>query len=32
LDKQKVKHFKVGYVTEGAGSVKVLKNVEVTEV
>jgi len=31
LDKQKVKHFKVGYVTEGAGSVKVLKNVKVTE-
>ena len=31
LDKRKVKHFKVGYVTEGAGSVKVLKNVKVTE-
>ncbi len=31
LDKRKVKHFKVGYVTEGTGSVKVLKNVKVTE-
>jgi selenide,water dikinase len=31
LNKQKVKHFKVGYVTEGAGIVKVLKNVKVTE-
>ena len=31
LNKRKVKHFKVGYVTEGAGIVKVLKNVKVTE-
>ena len=31
LDKRKVKHFNVGYVTEGVGSVKVLKNVKVTE-
>jgi hydrogenase maturation factor len=31
LDKRMVSHFKVGYVTEGAGNVKVLKNVKVIE-
>ncbi len=31
LDKRKVRHFKVGYVTEGKGSVEVLKNVNVIE-
>ena len=31
LDKRKVRHFEVGYVTKGNGSVKVLKNVKVIE-
>ena len=31
LDKRKVKHFEVGYVTEGNGNVNVLKNVKVIE-
>jgi len=31
LDKGKVRHFKVGYVTEGTGSVNVLKNAKVLE-
>jgi selenide,water dikinase len=31
LDKRKVRHFKVGYVAEGAGNVKVLKNVNIIE-
>ena len=31
LDKRKVRHFKVGYVTQGAGSVRVLKSVKVIE-
>jgi len=31
LDKRKVRHFRVGYVTEGAGRVEVLKNVKVIE-
>jgi selenide,water dikinase len=31
LDKRKVKHFEVGYVTEGHGNVNVLKNVKVIE-
>ena len=32
LDKQKVRHFEVGYVTEGCGNVNVLKNAKVLEV
>jgi selenide, water dikinase len=32
LDKRKVKHFEVGYVTEGDGKVNVLKKVKVVEV
>ncbi|MGA2524974.1 MAG: selenide, water dikinase SelD [Candidatus Bathyarchaeia archaeon] len=31
LDKRKVRHFKVGYVTDGKGIVKVLKNANVIE-
>jgi hydrogenase maturation factor len=31
LDKRKIRHFKVGYVIKGNGSVKVLKNVKVIE-
>jgi len=31
LDKRKVRHFKVGYVTKGAGSVTVLKSAKVIE-
>jgi selenide,water dikinase len=31
LDKWKVRHFKVGYVNEGTGNVKVLKNAKVIE-
>ena len=31
LDKRKVRHFKVGYVTQGAGAVKVLKTAKVIE-
>ncbi len=31
LDKRKVRHFKVGYVTEGTGNVNVLKNAKVIE-
>ncbi len=31
LDKQKVRHFEVGYVSEGNGNVKVLKNAKVIE-
>jgi len=32
LDKRKVKHFEVGYVTKGSGNVNVLKNAKVIEV
>jgi len=31
LDKRKVRHFRVGHVNEGAGSVKVLRDVKVVE-
>jgi hydrogenase maturation factor len=31
LDKRKVKHFEVGYVTKGNGNVNVLKNAKVIE-
>ncbi|MGA2386333.1 MAG: selenide, water dikinase SelD [Candidatus Bathyarchaeia archaeon] len=31
LDKRRVRHFKVGYVAEGLGNVKVLKNAKVIE-
>ena len=31
LDKRKVRHFEVGYVTEGTGNVNVLKNAKVIE-
>ena len=31
LEKRKARHFKVGYVTEGAGNVKVLKTAKVIE-
>ena len=31
LDKRKVRHFEVGYVTEGCGNVNVLKNAKVIE-
>ncbi len=31
LDKQKVRHFEVGYVTKGSGNVNVLKNAKVIE-
>ncbi len=31
LDKRKVKHFEVGYVTKGVGNVNILKNVKVIE-
>ena len=31
LDKRKVRHFEVGYVTEGNGNVNVLKNAKVVE-
>ena len=31
LDKRKVKHCEVGYVTEGSGNVNVLKDAKVTE-
>ena len=32
LDKRKVRHFEVGYVTKGNGNVNVLKNAKVIEV
>jgi selenide,water dikinase len=32
LDKRKVRHFEVGYVTKGTGNVIVLKNAKVIEV
>ncbi len=32
LDKRKVRNFRVGYVTEGNGNVKVLKDAKVLEV
>jgi hydrogenase maturation factor len=31
LDKRKVRHFEVGYVTKGVGDVTVLKNAKVLE-
>jgi selenide,water dikinase len=31
LDKRKVRHFEVGYVTEGSGAVNVLKDAKVVE-
>ncbi|MGD0645462.1 MAG: hypothetical protein ABSA75_11205 [Candidatus Bathyarchaeia archaeon] len=31
LDRRKVRHFEVGYVTEGCGNVNVLKNAHVIE-
>jgi len=31
LDKRKVRHFEVGYVSEGEGEVRVIKNVKVVE-